>query len=874
MTGPSDATALQDDALADAVGEITDEFLARIQRGERPEVEEYARRHPALAGMLRQILPALEVLRKESAGEGSGRGASDGGVEPGKALGDFQLIREIGRGGMGIVYEAQQISLRRRVALKILPFAAALDAKRLERFRNEAQAAARLHHSHIVPVHSVGCERGVYYYAMQYIEGRSLAEVIRELRRLKYGRDGSGANADRSSEADFVVDFLPGHWRTPRSSDLLGGGGERCGPEEALRCQPGSGSAAATQTAGRLSTAQTVPAGSPHIRTAVEWGIQAAEALEHAHSFDVVHRDIKPANLLIDARGQLWVTDFGLARMRDETGVTVSGDFVGTFLYSSPEQVLGHRGAVDSRTDVYSLGATLYELLTLQPAVRSVQREKILHEIAHDDPTPPRQINRALPTDLETILLKALAKDPAQRYQTARELADDLRRLLDHRPILARRPRWTERAAKWARRHRAVVVTSVLLLVLAVIGLAVSNVLIAREQAKTRAAYAQIAEKQQATAEALAAARQQRAEAEHQRALARQQQALAERNFQQARDMLDVFLQVTEAGLAERSELSDLRSQLLQLSLDYYQDFIEQSRDNRPLQSELAASHLRVAHILREIGSTPAALAALEQALQTQEQLVREHPDDGELRRNLMAMYFEFGVYNGGGELFWATQSSVQRHLNLTPEQIAQVEAIEDEHKNSLRDFHMRAGTTEARRQFQQRTGQARQEIAAVLTREQWQRLQQIALQKRGTHALSDPEVAAAVGLSAAQQARVRAIQKEARQSMHQCYQKRGHDEARRAIHGYSERILAVLTEEQQQKWRDLTGPPFYGEVRFFWSRSRHREGSDGWFEPGRWPREGQSARFPFSGRKEPRPLPPGGLPIPREQHAEAAVRP
>ena len=182
------------------------------------------------------------------------------------------------------------------------------------------------------------------------------------------------------------------------------------------------------------------PAAESIFRTAAALGIQAAEALDHAHKVGIVHRDIKPANLLLDAQGNLWVTDFGLARLRDDTGLTITGDLVGTLRYMSPEQALAKRMVIDHRTDIYSLGATLYELVTLRPAIDGQDRQEVLRKIAQDEPTPPRRLNPAIPRELETILLKAMNKEPESRYATAQELADDLERFLEDKPIEAKRP--------------------------------------------------------------------------------------------------------------------------------------------------------------------------------------------------------------------------------------------------------------------------------------------------------------------------------------------------------------------------------------------------------------------------------------------------
>jgi WD40 repeat protein/serine/threonine protein kinase len=459
------ATLTEEGSLESLVAQVVDEFLERQRRGERPDPTEYAARHPHAAGVLREVLAALQVVGLSSAaGLAASGGAADGEGPMAGTLGDFRIRREVGRGGMGVVYEAEQISLGRQVAVKVLPFAAAMDANRLRRFQNEAQAAAHLQHQHIVPVYYVGCERGVHFYAMQFIEGRTLAAVIHELRQLAGQKPAAGA-AGGAAEAPASVPRLPATHpagAVPPTTDYV---------PPADTATPTAAAVLSTERSNRTAA---------FFRTAATWGLQAAEALEHAHQLGVIHRDIKPANLLVDGRGHLWITDFGLARLGGDAGLTMTGDLLGTIRYMSPEQALVQRVAVDARTDIYSLGVTLYELLALEPAYNGRDREEVLRQIAFEEPRPPRRLNKAVPAELETIVLKAMAKSSEERYATAQELADDLRRFLEDKPIKARRPSLRQRAARWARRHKPVVRAAIVVLALAAVALAVSTVLIVR----------------------------------------------------------------------------------------------------------------------------------------------------------------------------------------------------------------------------------------------------------------------------------------------------------------------------------------------------------------------------------------------------------
>ena len=555
--------------------EVVLAWLEATRAGWAPERSRFLAAYPDLRLELAEFVEgqaAVASLGSEIAKENT---ASTSREELG-TLGDFRLVREVGRGGMGVVYEAEQITLRRRVALKVLPFAAALDHRQLERFRNEALAAANLRHDHIVPVFAVGMDRGVHFYAMQFIEGQSLATLVDTLR-LKRGQKSpkalssgnvlSSRNALSSQGDSGPFHSSPADATTAHAYRLSAN----------TPSYPAS-NASSNEVAIPANVSKNMQAGSrDRHRWVAELGLQAANALDHAHQMGVVHRDIKPANLLLDGHGQLWIADFGLARINQDPGLTRTGEILGTLRYASPEQALARPGVIDHRTDVYSLGATLYELLTLQPIFDGKDRNRLLAQIATDDPVSPRRLDPTISPELETIVLKACAKERDDRYLSARDLAEDLKRFLDDRPILARPPSPIERLLKLARRHKAVAVTSLVALGIMLVSLSVANLLVNN------------------------AYKSERLKADE----ANQQRLLAEKSFNQAREAVEQLVNISEEQLANIPPLEGVRRRMLEVALTYYEDFIDQAQDSADpaLEQELAASRTKVRTIVAELTS-------------------------------------------------------------------------------------------------------------------------------------------------------------------------------------------------------------------------------------------------------------------------------
>jgi serine/threonine protein kinase/tetratricopeptide (TPR) repeat protein len=456
----------------DPLEELAESFLARLRAGERPALSEYQAKHPELANDIRDLFPALMLMEE-------GRRCVEKSPEPDptrlteaqvpQQLGEYRLLREIGRGGMGVVYEAWQESLGRHVALKVLPFNTMVRPEHLERFRREARAAARLHHTNIVPVFGVGEHQGVHYYAMQFIHGQGLDAVMEEVRRL---RDSANAGSTgQPSLAATVAQTMVNPVPTPMPNPSVDSA-PSTGPDQGMaKGMPNAASRG--KKAGRAGNATPsklhLQGERAYFASVASIGAQAAEGLNYAHAQGVVHRDIKPSNLLLDTSGQVWITDFGLAKADDSDVLTNPGDILGTVRYMAPERF---QGQTDARCDVYGLGVTLYEMLTLRPAVEQPFAGSPLEQIARLEPPRPRKVDARIPRDLETIVLKAMAKDPGRRYATAGEIAEDLRRLLADRPIRARRTPWRERAWRWCRRNPAVasLIASVVVLLLVVAG--------------------------------------------------------------------------------------------------------------------------------------------------------------------------------------------------------------------------------------------------------------------------------------------------------------------------------------------------------------------------------------------------------------------
>lgn len=480
---------------ADPIGEIADAFVNEIRNGTEPSVEAFAQRYPKHADEIRELLPTLLIMERardlEEAEEDSDSLARRNPEMMGRVLGDYRIIRQIGRGGMGVVYEAEQVSLSRRVALKVLPQQFLVDSKQRHRFEREARAAAKLHHTNIVPVFGFGSHEGISYFVMQYIHGLGLDEVLEELKRLRTARgDESDGDVSRRKSTNRSASFLAhsiqsGEFGVEYSSETNARDPEERNRVSRVDANSAADAADSTSKSGGSSSSSSDRSGesdsarelvsdmftrsgssvsglirsdsssgsgsgkNAYWQSVARIGIQVADALHYAHQQGVTHRDIKPGNLLLDLSNTVWVTDFGLAKAEDQHNLTHTGDILGTLRYMPPE---AFEGKSDFRSDVYSLGITLYELVTLKAAFEDSDRRVLMRRIAEGD--IPR-ISADTPRDLATIIHKAIERDADHRYQSAQQLKEDLIHFCNDDAIQARPPSPLEHVLRWSRRNRA-----------------------------------------------------------------------------------------------------------------------------------------------------------------------------------------------------------------------------------------------------------------------------------------------------------------------------------------------------------------------------------------------------------------------------------
>jgi serine/threonine protein kinase len=642
----------------DPVELLASEYLGRQRNGEEVSVEEYVARYPRWSQRIRELFPTIAALEslKQTKQATHERQFTTPDLEQ---LGDFRILREIGRGGMGIVYEAQQQSLSRHVAVKVLPRQLLPRPRQLERFQREAQTAAKLHHTNIVPIFGVGRHDEYHYYVMQYIRGVSLEDVLHRLAKLHAGgsirtNDGdqpAWALRAEAGESDSVGEALLRdafrNGRSDASPARASNASDRpCASTETTQADPAPTVALTsppTEITGDdaflgLDTPTPFVRGSEigakYWRSVARIGAQVADALQYAHSNGVLHRDIKPGNLIIDRQGIVWVTDFGLAKALADESVSQTGAVVGTPRYMPPERF---QGQVDARGDIYSLGLTLYELLTISPAYQQSNPSHLMRQITDSDPARPRSLRPDIPRDMETIVLKAISREPDHRYQSAAAMATDLRRFLEDRPVRARRISSAERLWRWARRNRLIASLSATAALLLLTIAAVASV-----------GYLQTRKANQQAAEALEAEHEQRERAEEVSELAMQAlDDIFERLAPERGTVSTTLKTANDSGdqitVVAAPVLSSETAALLTHLLAFYDRLAQQSGDSVAARRRVANAVRRVGDIHHRLGQFDQATNAYEEAIERFEQLSKTSEESTASQLEIARIHNELG---------------------------------------------------------------------------------------------------------------------------------------------------------------------------------------------------------------------------------------
>ncbi|MFP6765707.1 MAG: serine/threonine-protein kinase, partial [Planctomycetaceae bacterium] len=686
---------------------LADEFSDRLRAGENPSITEYVRRHPDLETDIRELFPTITMMeqfrKKQQVDTQLSQASARLDAKRLRQLGDFRVIREVGRGGMGVVYAAEQQSLKRLVALKILAPGVTGSDNELRRFRREAEAAARLHHTNIVPVFGTGEHDGLHFIVMQLVDGVPLNETIESV------RTGSSVTPPptRTAAAPTDNEHLPDsstssslHLKsaftaTMAASVLMTGSTSKpaamattdashgvSGRNDTLAHKPGRPSSRLSWDAQPESRVcdQTAPQqsdkcepekhqvshqnpGPRYWNSVAEITAEIADALSYAHDQGIVHRDIKPSNILFDRAGGVWITDFGLARHEEHEAVTRTGDLIGTLRYMAPEQC---DGTGDTRSDIYSLGLTLFELITLQPAFPE-SRHGLLIQQKQDGAFPkPRSLNRRIPRDLETITLKACSTDPAHRYASAGDLSADLRRFLDDRPVRARQATSVEQLWRWSRRNPMSAALSglslSLLIALATVfaignyrtGLALSDAQRERTSAENERNLAQTEREGALAAANKARKEEERARAESDRAEANLQTAVrafeqiiqnvASRGIPQSMTFTDPDDPDEDRRMATSNDpvVTQADAELLASLLRFFDEFA--SRNSADLEVQSADARRYIGDIHQRLGRLEEAVTAYNQARQTIEPLSLAAPDNPKLTLQLAGILNDLGV--------------------------------------------------------------------------------------------------------------------------------------------------------------------------------------------------------------------------------------
>ncbi len=635
---------------------IAEEFSTRLRSGETPTIEEYATRYPEHAELLRSVLPSIALVERVSITDEQQRKRSDSqprlatAAGAPQSLGDFDIVREIGRGGMGVVFEAVQRSLNRRVALKVISGLISGNSKHGARFRREAEAAASLHHTNIVPIYGIGEDHGMQYYAMQLIDGVTLHDVIECLRNNEVDSTLIGEAAHRMLSKANTETATPFSTEGSMTTDSISEARVRASKEATIAVDEAKPEWTTPIAQTRIERmAKETPKSEPvthskltreYYRNVARTIANTANALSYAHHQRVLHRDIKPANLLLDREGTVWITDFGLARRTDLDAETQTGEILGTLRYMAPEQIAG---SGDARVDIYSLGLTLFELLTLKPAIES-PKLRLLDPECNSVIRNPRSIQSNIPPDLATITLKACAYAPGDRYQRASELEEDLRRFVDDRPVLARRSSPAERLVRWARRNPTIAALGSATLVLLVLIAGLLGIWNRQQQRSIREIGAQFERAEinlRAKTTALVQGEQERARAEKNLELAMKAFDQITSNIASRGSAISLGgdLEDEEIGEFADATLSQADVALMESLLAFFDQFSEQN--SKDLRIESAVGRQRVADIQNKLGQLDKAAVSYQKAMEAFRSILSQKADQLEVVLPMIAINTE-----------------------------------------------------------------------------------------------------------------------------------------------------------------------------------------------------------------------------------------
>ena len=409
--------------------DIVEQFTAEIRAGKTPRVRQYVKQYPAHADELTDLLSSVAMIEglKNYSPNSCVADQQFNDIEVPDFLGEYRIVGEVGRGGMGIVFEAVHETLGRRVAIKVMTVGTGRNSIHLDRFHREAVSAATLHHTNIASVFGAGEDKGLHFYVMEYIEGQSLSQII------KGGRIGLDETTNFKTKPKVPL-HITGAGKTPtdisRSLDA-----ERANNDLSQKS---------------LVIGEETVSPRARYKWVADTGQQIADALAYAHEKNILHRDIKPSNLVVDYHATVWLTDFGLAKNITKDDLTKTGEIIGTPQYMAPESFSGN---YDARSETYCLGLTLYEMATLNPAFENTSPGQIIKAVTTSSPPPPRKMDSSMPHDLATIIEKSISREPEDRYQTAAEMRDDLRAFIADRPIAARKMSLWDQAVRFSRRN-------------------------------------------------------------------------------------------------------------------------------------------------------------------------------------------------------------------------------------------------------------------------------------------------------------------------------------------------------------------------------------------------------------------------------------